>query len=90
MKITAATSPNLWKAFQFIAYDNGAGTLPESVDLPVSALDLEITEAALGELSEEEAEDFANGDEVAQERIATSTPSFRVANRVLAAYFDSL
>ena len=97
--ITEILYPSIWKAFKLIDYDNGVVALRniQQIDSPKYVTlegfeeeDYQRVDKALSELSDDDFETFCIGEEEELLRMAEQSTGLTVANRVLAAYFDSI
>ena len=97
--ITKILYPSIWKAFELIDYDNGVVALRNihQIDPPKYVIlegfeeeDYQRVNQVLSELSDDDFETFCIGEHDEMMEFLELLTSMEVANRVLAAYFDSL
>lgn len=87
--ITANSHPRLCEALTIVAHDSGAGASRTEYGIPPEWVSrLPAIEAALAALSQDDLENICIGEETDMEEVAGRSEDLRMANGILADFFD--
>ena len=92
--VTERSHPTLWSTLMAVAYDSGAynrlNPQPESVDLDFEPGVLQIVDFELWQLSPEDRDTFAIGEQSEMEAISQRSSGLKMAHEVLTSFFNSM